>query len=170
LGTIVMVYAADSNRDGTLERSTMYRCRKAARFIQQSDSYRILLTAGYSKEFLKGSPLVGSLTLAQAMEEYFVNELEVPRERIDRNAPSVVTNTWTETVAAEEYCSKQDEILAISAWYHLPRIWLCWRLLGGRVKLIPARARLNNIISSLAHEIIGISYYLCRYGIQKATG
>ena len=56
------------------------------------------------------------------------------------------TNTLRETLVALEelrrleFNPEQDEIIAVSSWFHLPRIWLIWRLLGIRVKIYGARA------------------------------
>lgn len=48
-----------------------------------------------------------------------------------------------------------DELLVVSSWYHIPRLWLIWKLIGKRkVKLVPAPAYIP--FSRLFLELLGM--------------
>lgn len=121
------LFAYQQLEDGTLVPQAAVRCEAAAVAYRNGMLSRIVITAGISRN---------GISIADAMQQYLV-ELDVdPR---DVATTDFGANTAGEIEAAWLfYLGPNDEVVAISSWYHLPRIWLLYRARGKWAKLVPA--------------------------------
>lgn len=114
-----------------------------------------------NKLIFSGGPGDGAVHETEAMRRLAV-QLGVPAEDIildpdGFNTQATVTNTAREL-------SQRDftQVLAVSHFYHLPRIKLCYRRVGIEVVTVPAENRHNVPVGyNLAREVVALwLYYL----------
>ena len=123
-----VVFAAEYGPDGkSLGEETKERCRSAAVHLI-NNPYAVVLLAAGTLDTKKGR-----LPLAELMQDYMMEITKIPRYYfiICGAAP----NTLSEIDAVEAYLNKEwdiDRVIAVSSWYHLPRIVTSWLLRHGR--------------------------------------
>lgn len=112
--TFVVVYASRAYH-GLPDPDACGRCRKAVLVANQNNA-SIVLGVGMSNP----EPL------REAMKRYLVDHLGFPTERIISNP--VGAGTIGESAAALDAIQENGDgtIIAVSAWYHIIRVWLIW--------------------------------------------
>jgi vancomycin permeability regulator SanA len=122
------LFAYQQNDDGTLVPQSAARCLAAAIAYHNGRMNRIAITADISR---------GGTSIADAMKQWLVEHDVDPRDVVINHFGSA--NTTTEIEAALLFCiGPDDQVVAISSWYHLPRIWWLYRVRGIRARLVPA--------------------------------
>lgn len=122
------VLAYQQFENGSLVPQTKARCEAAAICYHNGRINRITITAGISR---------GGILIADAMKKYFEETLDVHPD--DILISNFGANTATEIEAVWLFhLGPNDQVIAISSWYHLPRIWWLYRARGIRAKLVSA--------------------------------
>ncbi len=121
------LFAYKQDDDGTLVPQSVSRCLAAAAAYHRGTLNRIAITADISR---------GGISIADAMkqwlEEHDVDPCDVVINRFG------AANTTAEVEAAILFCvGSKDQVVSISSWYHLPRIWWLYRVRGIRTRLVP---------------------------------
>lgn len=145
--TTLVVYGADFTKNGLLGPETKKRCRKAARWYKRNNTRFIMTPEGYAPS-VKSPPHTQSM--ASMMKE-FLQFLGIPSESIIAEGRS--WNTLAETLSAIHIIKKRklsQEVIAVSSWYHIPRIWFFWKRKGWRVEISACG---NNYLYSVFLEI-----------------
>jgi uncharacterized SAM-binding protein YcdF (DUF218 family) len=81
-----------------------------------------------------------------------------PEYHIIEPADSHNTLEETRSALAIVRMHQTEEVTVVSSWYHVPRIWLIWRLLRFKGKIIfGASAETENLPGSVTWEIAGFA-------------
>lgn len=128
----VVVYGADFTKNGLLGPETKKRCKKAASWYRGNNTRFIMTPEGYAP-FFKGPKHEQSM--ASMMKE-FLELIGIPSESIIAEERS--WNTLAETLSAINIIEERklsQEVIVVSSWYHIPRIWYLWKRKGWKVKI-----------------------------------
>lgn len=99
-----------------------------------------LYRGGYVKTLvLSGGPGMGEVHETQAMRQYAISH-GVPQEYIVIDEEGLSTRRTAESTVALFDSEGAHRILAISHFYHLPRVKLAYQQLGWDIYTIPAKA------------------------------
>jgi uncharacterized SAM-binding protein YcdF (DUF218 family) len=100
---------------------------------------------------------------------YFRN-MGWPSKRI--LTPPAAHNTFGETKSAFDILKENnaDSVFVVSSWYHIPRIWVMWRYLGFKGKIISyASLETINPWGSLAWEAMGFMKFFGKILLRKTN-
>ena len=149
----VVVFGARAYKDGRLSDALQDRIRTAC------DLYR----AGLAKRLvLSGGPGDGPVTEAEAMRHYALTH-GVPAEDIYLDNQGVNTEATVRNTAPLFQQWHAHRVLAVSHFYHLPRVKLAYQRAGVEVWTVPARQKrwMGQIPFNLAREVAAFwDYYL----------
>jgi uncharacterized SAM-binding protein YcdF (DUF218 family) len=150
---VAIVFGCRVYRSGALSPPLADRVRSACQLYEQGLVRHLIMSGG---------PGMGDVHETDAMRRYAI-ELGVPAENIlvDRSGLST-SETVRNTVPL---IRKHDfrRVLAVSNYYHLPRIKLCFQRAGQRVFTVPSRHTFGWRLRSwqLAREVVALwAYYL----------
>lgn len=118
-----LVYGYGQLKNGDLDNQTRARCEKALRLYKSRRITKIYITVGAHKNWV---------LMGQKMREYF---LASGVTQCDAIFSPLGHNTAGETDGCLLLIVKKEKIIAISSWYHLPRIWFLWLVRGRWVHL-----------------------------------
>ncbi len=125
----VVVYAGETEQDGTqCGNETKRRCQTALHFIEKhKDKKIVLILAAGIRPDEPDFP-----ELKKVMEKYLEHQVD-PAHVTILLAEKDGWGTIQETAAAAHLLKRIDvhEAYVVSSWYHLPRIFLIWKRLGG---------------------------------------
>lgn len=96
------------------------RCRKA-----------VEVALRHNAKIVIGSKMANPDPLCDATYTYLAS-LGFPTERIIKNPKGAGTIEETQAIAEAINHDGGGEIIAISAWYHIIRVWLIWRIVMKR--------------------------------------
>lgn len=122
--TIALVYGYGQLEDGELDEQTIGRCKKALELYQNKEVDEIHITVGVSRD---------GILMGEKMGHWFVGWSVCS---VDVIVTPFGLNTAGETAICNEVIHKTTKVIAVSSWYHLPRIWLLWLWRGRRVRLV----------------------------------
>lgn len=150
---VAVVFGCRVYRSGDLSPPLADRVRSAAQLYEQG-LVRYLI--------MSGGPGMGDVHETDAMQRYAV-ELGVPPERIliDREGLSTRATVSNSLPIIRE--NKFRRVLAVSNYYHLPRIKLCFQRAGQQVFTVPSQHTFGLRMRSfqLAREVVALwAYYL----------
>lgn len=125
----LVVYAGTFEKKGDAYRlghDTAGRCRKALKIARRTRRPVIFLSGGEQ-------PGNSETTHARVMFEWF-------RDKgfggdIVASTTEVITNSAIETAIAARRIEQYGpfyRVVAVTSWYHMPRVWFLWRLLTDR--------------------------------------
>ena len=140
-------------RSGNLSPPLADRVRSAAQLYEQG-LVRYLI--------MSGGPGMGDVHETDAMQRYAV-ELGVPPERILIDREGLSTRATVSNTLPIIRENKFRRVLAVSNYYHLPRIKLCFQRAGQQVFTVPSRHTFGFRMRSfqLAREVVALwAYYL----------
>lgn len=150
-----MVYGGSVNLEGNLSIDSKDRLEVGLATARKMGN-EVTLIYCVSKEFQ------AEHRVAERSIEYFLSQ-SWPKERLRWNP--VGSNTFTEALGAVRVLEneKTKEVTVVTHWYHIPRTWLCWKLLGWQGKIhFAACWKTGNAIASLIWEILGFGKLLWR--------
>lgn len=129
---VYAIFAAEYGSDGySLGEETKARCWSAAREMINNPDAIALLAAGL------GSKNTNRPSLASLMQEYLVKTSNLSKDRlvIVGSAPNTTSEIASMESWLKEHSNDVQQVIAVSSWYHLPRILGQWFLIGQRLVL-----------------------------------
>lgn len=150
---VAVVFGCRVYRSGDLSPPLADRVRSAAQLYEQG-LVRYLI--------MSGGPGMGDVHETDAMRRYAV-ELGVPPERILIDRAGLSTRATVNNTLPVIRKRNFRRVLAVSNYYHLPRIKLCFQRAGQQVFTVPSRHTFGFRMRSfqLAREVIALwAYYL----------
>lgn len=121
---IAMVYGYGQLANGELDEQTKGRCRKALELRKARKVDEVCITVGVRQY---------DQLMAVKMKEWMTRHGNISALEVTIAAKAL--NTAAETEICHRLVRKTDKVVAVSSWYHLPRIWLLWLWRGRIVKL-----------------------------------
>lgn len=150
---VAVVFGCRVYRSGNLSPPLADRVRSAAQLYEQG-LVRYLI--------MSGGPGMGDVHETDAMRHYAV-ELGVPPERILIDRKGLSTRATVDNTLPIIRQHQFRRVLAVSNYYHLPRIKLCFQRAGQQVFTVPSRHTFGLRMRSfqLAREVVALwAYYL----------
>ena len=150
---VAVVFGGRVYRSGNLSPPLADRVRSAAQLYEQGLVRYVIMSGG---------PGLGKVHETDAMQRYAV-ELGVPADRIliDREGLSTRATVNNTLPIIREY--QFTRVLAVSNYYHLPRIKLCFQRAGQQVFTVPSGHTFGFRMRpfQLAREVVALwAYYL----------
>jgi len=149
----VVVFGARAYKDGRLSDALQDRIRTACELYRAGLAKRLVLSGG---------PGDGPVTEAEAMRHYALTH-GVPAEDIYLDNQGVNTEATVRNTAPLFQQWHAHRVLAVSHFYHLPRVKLAYQRAGVEVWTVPARQKrwMGQIPFNLAREVAAFwDYYL----------
>lgn len=165
----VVVYAGTFEKKGdryVLGYDTAGRCRKALKVTRRMRSATIFLSGGKQP----GNP---ETTHARVMFDWF--RAHGFKGDIVMSEIGYVTNSAIETILAARRIGQLggfERISVVTSWYHMPRVWLLWKLIAKTNVLVVWSDEAENAPWSLMWEFGGfgklfLNYVQGRYPFNK---
>lgn len=114
---IGLCYGGKLEEDGTIQKQVEGRCAKTAQLFHSGEISAIAMIGGDGK----------------GIKKYFLR-LGVPEKNIIQKFFPEVVDTKTETDCFARLVKKigEEKFIAVSSWFHIPRVWISW-LANGRL-------------------------------------
>jgi len=150
---VIVVFGAGVHRDGTCSEALADRVATACRLYQQ----------GYAPHLIfSGGPGRGDVHETEGMRRLALS-LGVPDEAIIRDEQGLNTQATVDNTPAILERLGARRVLAVSHWYHLPRVKLTYQRAGLEVYTVPAEQQrvLRDLPWLMAREVAALwAYYL----------
>lgn len=133
---LCLVHGADQYPDGRINDETKARCNKAIKLYRAGRIEQVFIICCSER---------GGRSLAQGMLEYFVSR-GVRRQHIIVDSRGM--NTAGEIDVFLSFVGDKAQLVDVSSWYHVPRIFLIYLLRGRMVRHYAsfAHTRLHDVI------------------------
>lgn len=118
--TTLAVFAGEYDSDGiSLSAESKMRCLGAVKFLDTDFETKILLAGGLGN--------IKRQNLAELMRKFLIDSAGISYAQVVVCKP-LAENTSMEINAFEAYLKEHPDsrVIAISSWYHIPRIALTW--------------------------------------------
>jgi uncharacterized SAM-binding protein YcdF (DUF218 family) len=148
---LIVVFGCGVYSDGTPSQALSDRVRTAAELYRE----------GYARRmFLSGGPGEGSVHETAAMRKLAIDH-GVAADDIVLDPQGLSTEETVRNAVLYTDVSHETRILAVSHFYHLPRVKLCFHRHGAEVYTVPAREeyRLRGIVKYMAREVLALQWY-----------
>ena len=156
--TAVVVYAGTfEKKDGVyvLGLDTEGRCKKALEVLRKEPNATLFLNAGAPPECPK-------TTHAKVMSDWFWAHGWDGNVVISEKGYDTATETAAAFRSMEQF-GGFDRIVAVTSWYHVPRVKAIWLLLFHRRAQIMQSHETENAARSIIREIAGFGKLLFHY-------
>ena len=139
---VIVVFGCLIRADGTPSMALADRVRTGVELYQAGLANRLIFSGG---------PGEGPTHETEAMRRLAM-QLGVPASAIEVDLDGLNTQATVRNVVAQDWESGRPRVLAVSHFYHLPRIKLCFRRAGWEVFTVPANE--SRELHSLAHYLL----------------
>ncbi len=148
---LIVVFGCKVFSDGTPSMALADRVRTGVELYHAGLAPRLVFSGG---------PGQGDIDETAAMQNMAM-ELGVPQEAITRDPEGLNTQATVHNLVSASGDATQPRVLAVSNFYHLPRIKLCFRRAGWEVWTVPAREsrRLYYQERFLLREVAALWWY-----------
>jgi len=148
---LIVVFGCKVFSDGTPSMALADRVRTGVELYHAGLAPRLVFSGG---------PGQGDIDETAAMQNMAM-ELGVPKEAITRDPEGLNTQATVHNLVSASGDATQPRVLAVSNFYHLPRIKLCFRRAGWEVWTVPAREsrRLYYQERFLLREVAALWWY-----------
>ena len=155
---VILVFGAHAYADGTPSDALADRVRTACDLYDAGLAPRLLFSGG---------PGDGAIDEPETMARY-AKSLGVPESAILRDPEGINTEASVRNTVAR---AGDERILAVSHFYHLPRIKMTFQRYGVKVFTVPSETSvLRRMPINLVREDLAFwAYYLRRFGGKPAT-
>ena len=151
---VIVVFGCLVHADGTPSMALADRVRTGVVLHQSGLAKRLLFSGG---------PGAGATHETDAMRALAI-QLGVPASDIDVDLEGLNTQQTVNNAVRRDWNGRPPRVLAVSHFYHLPRIKLCFRRAGWDVLTVPAdeSRELVHLPHYLLREVVALwCYYLC---------
>lgn len=148
---VIVVFGCRVFREGTPSHALRDRVRTAAELYRSGLARRVLLSGGPGD-----GPIHETEAMRRLAIKYGVAAEDILIDDAGLNTEATVRNVLSRT-SPERF----NRILAVSHFYHLPRIKLCFHRNGSEVFTVPAQEEylLRGLTKFMAREIVALQWY-----------
>jgi len=126
---VIVVFGCRVTKSGALSMALADRVKMGVELYHQGLANRILFSGG---------PGEGDVHETEAMRDFAI-QLGVPASAIELDRDGLSTQATVTNMADKFQKAARPRVLAVSNFYHLPRIKLCFRRAGWEVWTVPAK-------------------------------
>lgn len=147
----IVVFGCLVRADGTPSMALADRVRTGVELYQAGLADRLIFSGG---------PGEGPTHETEAMRRLAM-QLGVPASAIEVDLDGLNTQATVRNVVAQGWENGRPRVLAVSHFYHLPRIKLCFRRAGWDVLTVPANEsrELYHLPRYLMREVVALWWY-----------
>jgi len=148
---VIVVFGCLVRADGTPSMALADRVRTGVDLYQAGLASRLIFSGG---------PGEGATHETEAMLAYAM-QLGVPASAMEVDLDGLNTQATVRNLVTRNWNHGRPRVLAVSHFYHLPRIKLCFRRAGWEVMTVPARESrdLHYLPRYLLREVVALWWY-----------